>query len=133
MPATWVAGNWTRDEDACLSGSYAPLVATLREFQVGTLFLELCTPRAGEMAILRGLRADQRVGVGAVDPKHARIETPEKIVARAREAIGLFGGERVLLVPDCGFATFADNPVSPARIAERKLAAMAEAARRLRT
>jgi len=126
-------GNWTRDEDACLSGSYAPLVATLREFEVGTLFLELCTPRAGEMAILRGLREDQRVGVGVVNPKHARVETPEEIVARAREAIGLFGSDRVLLVPDCGFATFADNPVSSAQVAERKLAAMAEAARRLRT
>jgi 5-methyltetrahydropteroyltriglutamate--homocysteine methyltransferase len=34
----------------------------------------------------------------------------------------------VLLTPDCGFATFADNPVASAPIAEAKLRAIAEAA-----
>ena len=125
-------GNWTPDESACLAGSYAPLLPTLSALDVGTLFLELCTPRAGEMQILRGLREDQRVGVGVVNQKHARVETPDEIVARARDAIGLFGRDRVLLVPDCGFATFADNPVTSASIAQQKLAAMAEASARLR-
>jgi 5-methyltetrahydropteroyltriglutamate--homocysteine methyltransferase len=36
--------------------------------------------------------------------------------------------ERVLLNPDCGFATFADNPISSDRVAEAKLRAVAEAA-----
>ncbi|MCC7548048.1 MAG: sulfurtransferase TusA family protein [Burkholderiales bacterium] len=125
-------GNWTPDEDACLSGSYAPLVETLRTLQVGTLFLESCTPRAGELGILRGLREEQRVGVGVVNQKHARTESAEEIEARARQAITLFGKERVLLVPDCGFATFADNPVASAQIARSKLAAMVQAAERLR-
>ena len=40
----------------------------------------------------------------------------------------LFGAERVLLNPDCGFATFADNPVASARVAEAKLRAIARAA-----
>lgn len=125
-------GNWTTDENACLSGNYAPLLPTLRALEVGTLFLELCTPRAGEMAVLRGLREDQRVGVGVVNQKHARIESAEEIQANAEQAIDLFGAHRVLLVPDCGFATFADNPVAPAAVAERKLEAMTEAAHRLR-
>jgi len=125
-------GNWTPDESACLAGSYAPLVGTLRSLQVGTLFLELCTPRAGEMAVLRTLREDQRVGVGVVNQKLARVETPEEIEAKAGEAIDLFGKERVLLVPDCGFATFADNPVTSSQVAEKKLAAMADAAARLK-
>jgi len=125
-------GNWTPDESACLSGSYAPLLSTLRALEVGTLFLELCTPRAGEMKILRGLRDDQRVGVGVVNQKHPRIEGVEEIEARGRQAIGLFGAQRVLFVPDCGFATFADNPVASASVAEQKLAVMAEASRRLR-
>ena len=41
-------------------------------------------------------------------------------------------GGMVLLVPDCGFATFADNPVTSTAIAQAKLAAMAEAAARLK-
>jgi 5-methyltetrahydropteroyltriglutamate--homocysteine methyltransferase len=38
----------------------------------------------------------------------------------------------VLLNPDCGFATCADNPIAPSEIAERKLANLVEASRRLR-
>jgi 5-methyltetrahydropteroyltriglutamate--homocysteine methyltransferase len=41
-------GNWTPDESTCLSGDYRPLVSTLAQINVGTYFLELCTPRAGE-------------------------------------------------------------------------------------
>jgi len=38
----------------------------------------------------------------------------------------------VLLTPDCGFATFADNPVASPQIAEAKLRVIVEAAERLR-
>ena len=47
-------------------------------------------------------------------------------------AIGLFGAERVLLHPDCGFATFADNPICNASGAEAKLAVIAQALERIR-
>ena len=56
------------------------------------------------------------------------METPEEIVAQARRAVELFGADRVLLTPDCGFATFADSPVASARVAEDKLRAIARAA-----
>jgi 5-methyltetrahydropteroyltriglutamate--homocysteine methyltransferase len=125
-------GNWTPDESTCLAGDYAPLVETLAAMQVGTYFLELCTPRAGEMEVLRALPADRRIGVGVVNQKHARIESPEEILRKARRAAELFGPERILLTPDCGFATFADNPVASARIAEQKLGAIAQAAVQLR-
>jgi 5-methyltetrahydropteroyltriglutamate--homocysteine methyltransferase len=125
-------GNWTPDESACLHGSYEPLMPTLAAVQVGTYFLELCTPRAGEMKVLRSLPEDRRIGVGVVNQKHVRVETDEEIVAKAAHAIDLFGPDRVLLTPDCGFATFADNPLASARVAEDKLAAVARAARHLR-
>jgi 5-methyltetrahydropteroyltriglutamate--homocysteine methyltransferase len=38
----------------------------------------------------------------------------------------------VLLTPDCGFATFADNPVASPAIAEAKLRAIVQAADLLR-
>lgn len=120
-------GNWTRDESAALRGDYASLLDFLKAVRVGTLFLELCTPRAGEMELLRALPEDRRVGVGVVNQKHDRIESVEEIVVRARHAIDLFGRERVLLTPDCGFATFADNPVASAAVAEAKLKAIAQA------
>ncbi|MFM7150616.1 MAG: 5-methyltetrahydropteroyltriglutamate--homocysteine methyltransferase [Gemmataceae bacterium] len=125
-------GNWSRSEDVALSGDYGPLMPLLRNIPVGTLFLEMCTPRAGEWNKLRELPEHCRVGVGVVNQKHDRIETVAEIMAKAEEAIQLFGPRRVLLNPDCGFATFADNPVASAQIAEQKLAAIAETSRRLR-
>ncbi|MBI3098168.1 MAG: 5-methyltetrahydropteroyltriglutamate--homocysteine methyltransferase [Planctomycetes bacterium] len=125
-------GNWTPDESAALTGDYRPLLDLLKQVRVGTCFLELCTPRAGEMEVLRELPDDRRIGVGVVNQKRPEIESVEEIAARGRRAIDLFGRNRVLLNTDCGFATFADNPVSSSEIAEGKLRAIAEAAKVLR-
>ncbi len=125
-------GNWTADESKAMTGDYRPLVDTLAALHVGTLFLELCTPRAGEMALLKGLPDWQRIGVGLCNQKHAHVEPLDEVLRRAEQAIGLFGKERVLFNPDCGFATFADAPVSGAQIAEAKLRTLAEAAAILR-
>ncbi|MFO0889368.1 MAG: hypothetical protein U0790_09545 [Isosphaeraceae bacterium] len=73
-----------------------------------------------------------RIGVGVVDQKSDRVETPDEIIARARPAIDLFGPGRVLLNPDCGFATFADSPISGFEIAQAKLRSLVQASRRLR-
>ncbi|MBI1839915.1 MAG: 5-methyltetrahydropteroyltriglutamate--homocysteine methyltransferase [Verrucomicrobia bacterium] len=132
LPAERIAlhtcrGNWTRDEAAALTGGYQPLLSFLKSVKVGVLFLELCTPRAGEMEILRDLPERLRMGVGVVNQKRERVETVDEIVAKARRAIAMFGRERVLLTPDCGFATFADNPVASAAIAEAKLETIARA------
>ena len=125
-------GNWTADETKALSGDYRPLVDTLGQMHVGTLLLELCTPRAGEMEILTTLPDDMRIGVGACNQKHAHVESVDSIVTHVEHAIQLFGAERVLLTPDCGFATFADNPLNSEATAEAKLAALAQATRILR-
>jgi len=124
-------GNWTRDERAALSGDYRPLLPLLQEVEVGTLFLELCTPRAGEIDVLREVPADRRVAVGVVNQKVDEVEPAETIATRARRAIEAFGAERVLLTPDCGFATFADSPVAGAVVAEQKLAQISRAVRLL--
>jgi 5-methyltetrahydropteroyltriglutamate--homocysteine methyltransferase len=125
-------GNWTPDEAKALAGDYRPLVPMLSQLRVGTLFLELCTPRAGEVAVLADLPGRVRVGVGVCNQKHSAIEPVEHIVAHGEQAIQVFGRERVLLNPDCGFATFADNPIASDRVAEAKLKALAAAAAILR-
>jgi 5-methyltetrahydropteroyltriglutamate--homocysteine methyltransferase len=62
-----------------------------------------------------------------VDGEDQRVDEVADVVARAEQAITLFGTERVLLNPDCGFATFADNPIVTAEVAEAKLAVLAQA------
>jgi 5-methyltetrahydropteroyltriglutamate--homocysteine methyltransferase len=125
-------GNWSRDEAVALTGAYTPLVPLFRTLPVGTFFLEFATPRAGELEPLRDLPAGCRVGLGVVNQKLDSVETADVIEAKADAAVRLLGPGRVWLNPDCGFATFADSPVSSAAVAEQKLAAVAEAARRLR-
>ena len=125
-------GNWSRDEGVALAGPYTPLVPLLATLPVGTFFLEFATPRAGDLAPLAELPAGCKVGVGVVNQKLDRVEPVEEIVAKAEAAARLLGPDRVLLNPDCGFATFADSPVSSAAVAEAKLGAIAQAARVLR-
>jgi 5-methyltetrahydropteroyltriglutamate--homocysteine methyltransferase len=125
-------GNWTRDETAALAGDYRPLLPLLASLPVGTVFLELATPRAGELDVLADLPATMRIGVGVVNQKHETIESLDEVTRRAERASKLFGADRVLLTPDCGFATFADNPITSAHVAEEKLRTIAQASRRLR-
>lgn len=124
-------GNWTPDESVALAGDYRPLVPLLSHVNVGTLFLELCTPRAGEVDVLTDLPQEKRIGVGVVNQKCASVESFDEVVAKAEQAIAVFGVERVLLTPDCGFATFADNPIASAVQAEQKLAVIKKAAQLL--
>ena len=72
-------GNWTRDESAALSGDYRPLLDLLKRVEVGTLLLELSTPRAGEAAVLRSLPDDKRIAIGVVNQKLDAVENPEDI------------------------------------------------------
>ena len=125
-------GNWTRDESVALRGSYEPLIPLLKTIHVGTFFLELCTPRAGEIEVLSSLPDNVRIGVGVVNQKLDAVESVDQIVRHAEAAIRVLGPHRVLLNPDCGFATFADNPIASAEIATAKLAAISQAAAILR-
>ena len=125
-------GNWTKDESIALRGDFGPLINLLRDVDVGTLFLELATDRAGGLEVLQAIPDDKRIAVGVVNQKLDHIEPVNEVEDRIRKAINLFGKDRVLLTPDCGFATFADNPVASAKVAEGKLKAIAEAAARFK-
>ncbi|TPE47332.1 5-methyltetrahydropteroyltriglutamate--homocysteine methyltransferase [Amaricoccus solimangrovi] len=125
-------GNWTPDEAVALAGGYAPLVETLAAVRTGAYLLEMCTPRAGEMEVLAALPEEARIGVGVVNQKIQTAEAVEAVAARISRAIDLFGRERVLLHPDCGFATFADNPICGGGLAEEKLTVIARAVERFR-
>lgn len=125
-------GNWTPDESVALAGSYAPLADTLAQMRVGAYLLEMCTPRAGEMEILQKLPDTARIGVGVVNQKLSQTEAVDEVADKISHAIDLFGRDRVLLHPDCGFATFADNPICSHPHAEQKLAVIAQAAARFR-
>ncbi|MGQ0613585.1 MAG: vitamin-B12 independent methionine synthase [Planctomycetaceae bacterium] len=125
-------GNWSRNEEVLLEGSYDPLIPYLARMKIHQFVLEYATPRAGSLQALRGLPAGAQLGLGAVNPRTAEIESAESIVAKAREAAEVLGQDGVFLNPDCGFGTFAERPVATAETAYRKLAMLARAASLLR-
>lgn len=115
-------GNWTPDESKALSGDYAPLLPLLSSVPIGNVIVETCTPRAGDWEHLTGLREDQRIGIGIFNQKAPQDETFEAVLERGRTAVKMFGKNRVLLNTDCGFATFADNPIVAGKQAEAAMA-----------
>jgi 5-methyltetrahydropteroyltriglutamate--homocysteine methyltransferase len=121
-------GNWSRNEATLLRGTYAPLQPWFDRLTVRQLVLEYATERAGGILAPGG----KELGLGAVNPRTDEVETPQQIVARAREALQLIPKESLFLNPDCGFGTFGARPMNDMRHVKQKLEALVQAARKLR-
>jgi len=128
-------GNWSRDESILLTGPYTPLLPLFEETLPNILTLEFSTPRAGEISSLLSsdlIRNNCILGLGVMNPRTDDIEPLENILARVEEVMQYIPKERIWLNPDCGFATFANRPVSTMEIINKKLARLNEAKNTLR-
>jgi len=121
--------NWSRDERTLLSGGYQALQPYLERLQVTQLVLEYATDRAGSLLAFNG----KELGLGVVNPRTDQVETPAQICRAVEDALRLYPAERVFLNPDCGFGTFSNRPINTSEIASAKVAAMAAAARAMRS
>jgi len=125
-------GNWSRNEEVLLSGSYDGLIPYLNRMNLDQFVLEYATPRAGSPRALAALRPPAQIGYGVVNPRTADVESVDEIVHRVRELTEVVSSDRIFLNPDCGFGTFAERPVADASTAFAKLGALAAAAKKLR-
>lgn len=128
-------GNWSRDESILLTGPYTPLLPLFEETLPNILTLEFSTPRAGEISSLFSstlIRDNCILGLGVMNPRTDDIEPLEDILNRVEEVMQYIPKERIWLNPDCGFATFANRPVSTMEIIDKKLARLNEAKNTLR-
>ena len=128
-------GNWSRDESILLTGPYTPLLPLFEETLPNILTLEFSTPRAGEISSLFNstlIRDNCILGLGVMNPRTDDIEPLEDILNRVEEVMQYIPKERIWLNPDCGFATFANRPVSTMDIIDKKLARLNEAKNTLR-
>ena len=125
-------GNWSRDESQALSGSYQPLISFLKQTPVGFLTLEGATTRAGDVSILAPLCEDHMVGIGMVNQKSTEVESIPELVDRLWDLRGIFPMERLFFTPDCGFATFAHQPLAARFSAEKKLSHLVQAVNRVK-
>ena len=114
-------GNWSRSEEALLTGDYSRMLPYLARMNVDQLVLETATPRAGEMDVFSGFDGGKEIGLGVVNPRTDDVETPEQIVARVKQLLRYVEPHRVYLNPDCGFGTFAERNINTREVASRKL------------
>jgi 5-methyltetrahydropteroyltriglutamate--homocysteine methyltransferase len=97
------AGARVRGE-AQFQGGYDPILSQLNRLKVHHLTMEFTAPGAGDMAVFKKLREDFEIGLGCVSVEPGKIDSPETIAARVRQAAQFLAPERITLNPDCGFA-----------------------------
>jgi len=97
------AGARVRGE-AQFQGGYDPILSQLNRLKVHHLTMEFTAPGAGDMAVFKKLRDDFGIGLGCVSVEPGKIDSPETIAARVRQAAEFLAPERITLNPDCGFA-----------------------------
>ncbi|MBM3838124.1 MAG: cobalamin-independent methionine synthase II family protein [Verrucomicrobia bacterium] len=124
------AGARVRGE-AQHQGGFERILPQLNKLQVQHLTLEFTAPGAGDFDVLRKLREDFEIGLGCVDVTPGRIDSPEVIADRVRQALRHIAPERITLNPDCGFAPGSGANVSIDE-AYRKLCHEVAAAKLLR-
>lgn len=122
--------NWGRRGWGAVGG-YEAILRHIQKLQVSQLMLEFSIPVAGDMAVLRDLPANIKIGLGCVDVRFPEIETAEVIAQRVDKARTHVAAERLTLSPDCGFAPGKDHEI-PLEEAYAKLKNLAGAARMLR-
>ena len=122
--------NWGRKGWGA-EGGYDPIIETMKKIDVDQYVMEFSIPVAGDVAVLQELPDDKLIGLGAVDCRFERIDTPDEIVSRVEEALKYVAPERLSINPDCGFSPGLASTM-PLEEPYQKLKNEATAARRLR-
>jgi 5-methyltetrahydropteroyltriglutamate--homocysteine methyltransferase len=125
------AGARARGE-ARHGGGYDPILSQLNKLKVNHLTMEFTAPEAGDLSVLRKLRADYEVGLGCVSTEPGKVDSAQDIYARVKKALDHIEPHRITLNPDCGFAPGSAAKVSIDEVYQ-KLKNEVEAARRLRS
>lgn len=122
--------NWGRRGWGA-AGGYEAILAHLKRLKVDQLLMEFSIPVAGDVAVLRDLPENVKVGLGCVDVRFPEVDPPERIVERVEKALGHVAADRISLNPDCGFAPGKDHEI-PLEEAYAKLENLALAGQALR-
>ncbi|HKT21809.1 MAG TPA: cobalamin-independent methionine synthase II family protein, partial [Nitrososphaerales archaeon] len=86
-------GNWRSDEKHYSIGGYEKMIDEIQEMKVKRLVLEYATKRAGTYQVFKDNPWHGEIGLGVIDVKNPRVETPQEIVKRVEEASEIFGKE----------------------------------------
>jgi 5-methyltetrahydropteroyltriglutamate--homocysteine methyltransferase len=99
-------------------GHYDFLFPAVKQTSVDVLALEFARTGDSDLVLLEQHHWDHGLGLGVIDVKTPRVETPEQVAARIRRALAFVPPDRLVINPDCGLRHL------PPDIARAKLAAM---------
>ena len=100
-------------------GHWAAILDFLNALHTDHLIMELAHRPPEDLEALRGVDPRIKIGIGVVDVKVNRVETPEDIARRIEAAEKAIGPGRVRWIhPDCGFWMLKRT------VADRKIAAL---------
>ncbi|MBI4590504.1 MAG: cobalamin-independent methionine synthase II family protein [Candidatus Rokubacteria bacterium] len=105
---------------------YRPLYPTILEARVDQFVFEYANREMAEIELWSEFPSGKEVAVGVIDVKAFRVETPEEVADRIRQALKHIPAERLWLVPDCGLWE------TPRWVGVSKLRSMVEGARIVR-
>ena len=92
-------------------GPYDLIIHALGDMNVQRFAMELATPDAGGIGVLKDFPEDKTLGLGVIDHTDPHIETPGEVAARAEAAMEYVPKDRLTLNPDCGFSPSSVNPM----------------------
>ena len=107
------------------------MAAAVKGMRVDRFAMEFNSAAGRRMQSLADFPQDKILGLGVVVPGEGQIETAEEIVERARAALPHVDERRIVLNPDCGFASTTGSGELLDR-AYLKLTAMCQGAKQLR-
>jgi 5-methyltetrahydropteroyltriglutamate--homocysteine methyltransferase len=100
-------------------GTWNALLGFLNRLNVDHLVLEFARRGYNELEVFKELKPEIKLGIGVIDIKDNRVETPEEVAEGIERSIRIHGPERIKWVhPDCGFWMLSRS------IADRKLTAL---------
>jgi len=99
-------------------GHYDFLFPAVKQTSVDVLALEFARTGDSDLVLLEQHDWDHGLGLGVIDVKTPRVETPEQVAARIRRALAFVPPSRLVINPDCGLRHL------PPDVARAKLAAM---------
>lgn len=83
-------------------GQYAELFPAILETNAHQLCLEFAVSDGVGLELFKQHITDKEVAVGVIDVKDERVETPETVAKRIRQALQFISAEKMYIVPDCG-------------------------------
>ncbi len=85
-------------------GTWQAMMDYMNALRADHMVLEFAARGYDELKFFQELKPEMKLGVGVIDVKSTRIETPEQVAARIEAAANVIGEDRIAYVhPDCGF------------------------------